>query len=440
MRRHFPFLTLILIIFCGNLLAQQISGGGSARHIALGGGPINPYLRDIARVHTNPAQLAVDSNIIWGDLGYLAADVPNGGSRSQFFGGAIALSDAFHVGAILNKRESPLYTIDPSAPPLDPITEMNTYVSGVLGFGAQQFSRPLSPIEIVGAYKSGTLDVGASVSYGRWSNERNAGTVLTQNARTLRIKLGASGPRILKALSLDIAVVVGLNSASAKYESSGQTSELSMEDGTEYGTDVRGEYAIDDRWTLVPRLRWYSNGWGMNQVKNGVPAVPNPGSSYGHDEVEFGIGAVFQKDDILIVGGLSYQQTELKSDYRSSLPLTTTTVTTTDLPKINLGAEIRLASWAAARIGYFDRLASVETVTGTSSGKTTSTVSTELPWYGDPNGLSAAQQRLTVGVGINTSGFCFDATVGEGYFLNGPWPLSGTAQQMFGVISMSFHF
>ena len=440
MRRLCFFLIMLFILCYGYVYSQQLSGGSSARHIALGGGPINPYLRDIMRVHINPAQLAADSNVVWGDLGYLAVDAPNGGSRHQFLGATVGITERLQAGLILNKRETPLYIVDPSTPALDPITEMNGYVGSVLGFSSQQFGRPQSPFELVGAYHGDSSDLGGSISYGSWKNERSAGGELTQSVQTFRIKFGVVASRFHRFLTIDCAVLFGLHTIDGKYTASGQTNELSMDDGLEYGVDVRTEYSLNDRSILVPRLRWYSSSWGMNQVKNGVPAAPNPASTYDHSELEIGVGANYHMDNVLITGGLSFQQTVLRSDYKTGSSSSITTTTITDLPKVNFGAEIRLTSWIVTRIGYFDRLAATETTVQSPSGKTTTTVSSELPWYGDPNGLSAAQQRVTVGIGVNVGGILFDGTIGEGYFLNGPWPLSGTAQEMFGVVSLNVHF
>jgi hypothetical protein len=428
------------LFFCEHALSRQLSVGSSARQISLGGGPVNPYLRDIMRVHTNPAVLAEDSNTVWGDLGYLAVDGSNGGSRYQFLGAGFSITDRFSAGVMLNKRESPLYIVDASTPALDPIDEMSGYSASVLGFGAGQFGRPLSPIELLATLRLDSVDVGGSISHGGWKNESSSGGKPSLSAQTWRVKLGLLAPRILSMLTVDASVLVGFNSVEGTNNPSGQPSKLSMDGGTELGLDVRGEYPVHSRWTVVPRLRWYTFSWGMNQVRNGVPASPNPASEYSHDEYELGVGLNYQRESVLIAGGLSLQQTILVSDYKSSASSNKTTTTISDLPKINLGAEIRLASWLEARVGYFDRLASTETAVKNSAGTTTTTVTSELPWYGDPNGLSANQQRITIGIGIGVAGLCFDATLGEGYFLNGPWPLSGTAQQMFGVASISYRF
>jgi hypothetical protein len=438
--KSFFLLAGLLILLWGNLYSQQFNGGSSARHIALGGGPINPFIRDAMRIHTNPAQLASDSNFIWSDLGYLATDASNGGSRYQFLGAGIGVTELISVGLILNKRESPLYAIDNATPALDPISEMNGYTGGVLGFGAGQFARPLSPLELVGSYHEPTCDIGGSITYGSWKNQRDVGGDLSQSVRTWRFKFGIVAPRISNSVTLDAAVLLGLNSMDATYTTAGQTNRLAMDGGTEIGLDVRTEYALDGRWTLVPRIRWYTFSWGMRQVRNGLTQFPDPVSEYDHDEYELGIGENFRVDNVLIVGGLSLQRTVLVSNYKNADASSKTTTTVDDLPKFNLGAEIGLASWFVARIGYFDRLATTETAVETNSGKTTTTVTSELPWYGDPNGLSAAQQRVTIGFGIKIESLVIDGTMGEGYFLNGPWPLSGTAQQMFGVVSMSFQF
>jgi hypothetical protein len=440
MHRQIFFLLGLVILLNGNAYPQRFDGGGSARHIALGGGPINPYLRDIMRVHTNPAQLASDSNFIWSDLGYLATDAANGGSRYQFLAVGIDVSERSSVGLILNKRESPLYTVDNATPALDPIDEMNGYVGSVLGFGSGQFARPLSPLEVVGSLHDSQYDVGGSITYGGWTNERSIGGDLSQSIRTWRFKLGFFAPHISNAIAVDAAVLLGLNSMEATYTAAGQMNSLSMDGGSELGLDVRTEYAVNGRWMLVPRIRWYTFSWGMSQVKSRLTLLPDPVSEYSHDEYEIGIGENIRLENVLIVGGLSYQRTVLVSNYKNAGASSKTTTTIDDLPKINLGAEIRLASWVVARIGYFDRLATTETVIETISGKTTTTVTSELPWYGDPNGLSAAQQRVTIGFGIEIERLMFDGTIGEGYFLNGPWPLSGTAQQMFGVVSVSFQF
>ena len=428
----------MIFLYC-HIYSQESPGGSSARHIALGGGPINPYLRDVMRAHTNPAEIASDSSVVWGDLGYLATDGANGGSRYQYFGASTPVTDQFHAGLILNKRESPLYVFD-SSPAMDPLGEINGLVGSILGFGAGQFGRPMSPVEVVGAYRAPSYDLGASVSYGGWKNSRTAADNLDEVDHTLRAKLGIVASDLSHSTCLDASVLLGFNSVNGSYTSSGQTSKLSMDGGTEFAIDVRIEGRLNDRWVLIPRVRWYTFGWELNETRNGTPSYPNPASDYGRDEFEIGIGEDFQTERVLIVGGMSYQRIALSTNYRTSTSQTKTTVTTEDLPKINVGIEIHVASWIVGRIGYFDRLADTKTELISSTGQTTTTISSELPWYGDPNGLSAAQQRLTLGFGLTVAGLAFDATVGEGYFLNGPWPLSGMAQQMFGVVSMNLQF
>jgi hypothetical protein len=429
---------LIVVFFFFSVVHSQsyVTGGGTARNISLGGGPVNPYLQDLLRIHTNPSQLAQYPNRVWGDIGFLAADVPQGGSRGQYIGVSVNITENNFVGLALNRRESPLYNVDASSPPRDPIQEMNTMVASVLSFGAQPFSRPLSPIELFWASRLDSLVVGASVGYGRWSGERSINGTSQQSVSTIRAKAGVT-ERISPYTLLDGSVLIGFNNMSGTATPAGSSqNELSMTGGTEFGADVRLKFDINNNWSFVPIARGYWFSWGMKEVRNGVLVIPDPVSEYSQSELEIGAGANFGKNGFLFVGGISYQRLALVSDYRASK----TTVTTDDIPKINLGAEFAIASWLVGRFGYFDRLSTVETSVSSGSSTTTTTSSTELPWYGDLNGLSAAQQRITMGVGMNVAGFSLDGTIGEGYFLNGPWPLSGTAQSLFSVLSLSYQF
>ncbi|MDE3057189.1 MAG: hypothetical protein KGJ59_04450 [Bacteroidota bacterium] len=426
-------------LFFFSIVHAQTSmiGGGTARNIALGGGPVNPYLQDLLRIHINPSLLVQYPNRVWGDVGFLASDVPQGGSRGQYIATSIGVDGRNFLGLALNRRESPLYNVDAANPPRDPVQEMNTMVASVLGFGAQQFSRPLSPIEAFWASRIDSLNVGASVSYGRWSGERSINGTSQQSVSTIRAKAGITD-RISPNTLFDGAVLVGFNSMSGTATPSGSPqNELDMTGGTEFGADLRLKCDFNSNWSFVPIARGYWFSWGMKQVRSGALVIPDPADEYSQSEVELGVGTNFSKNGFLLAGGFSFQRAVLVSDYHT---ISKTTVTITDLPKINLGAEFVIASWIVGRFGYFDRLSSVETEVASGSATTTTTTSSELPWYGDLNGFSAAQQRITIGVGMSVAGFSLDGTIGEGYFLNGPWPLSGTAQSLFNVVSFSYQF
>ena len=424
----------LLLLLSATALAQDIPSGGTARNIALGGGPANPYLEDLLRIHINPSLLASYGERVWGDLGFLVADGAQGGSRGQYLSAAFRLTESNTLGIALNRRESPLYNTDGSNPPRDPIQEMNSLVASILGIGAQPFPRPLSPVEVFWALRTAGVDLGASVSYGRAAGSRSGNAASEQSVSTLRAKLGIAAA-IEHGVSIDAGAIVGLNTVGGTSASAtGQQNELRMTDGMEFGTDARLVIPLNERCMLVPIGRLYSFTWGMKQVRNGTLVIPDPAAEYSHSELELGIGTRLSRNNILFVGGVSYQRTSMVSDSRT----TKTTVVISDIPKINLGVEISIASWLVGRLGYFDRLASTETTVESASGKNTTTISSELPWYGDLNGLTALQQRITLGIGVHVAGMSIDATVGEGYFLNGPWPVSGVAQAVFSMISLSY--
>jgi len=384
----------------------------------------------------NPSLLAQYADCVWGDLGFLAAEGAQGGSRGQYLAAALNVVQQHYIGIALNRRESPLYNVDAGTPARDPVQEMNRMVASVLGIGAQPYSRPLSPVELFWCLQLDSGAVGASLTYGRWSGERSGNGESRQSASTLRAKAGLAF-RVTTDLLLDGGVLAGLNAMSGTATpASGPKSELSMTGGIELGADVRLKANLDKRWSVVPVARWYSFSWGMKQVRNGILVIPDPAAEYSHSEIEAGAGVNFAREGLLLVGGLSLQRISTVSDYRTSK----TTTTTTDIPKINLGAEFALATWLTGRIGYFDRLSSSETTSQSGASKSKSTTSTELPWYGYLNGLTAAQQRITIGIGLHLGGVSLDGTIGEGYFLNGPWPLSGSAQSVFSVLSLNYRF
>src|SRR5712692_938311 len=133
--------------------------GGTARNISMGGGPINPYLVDVARVHINPALLSKYADYVWGDLGYINQDAGGGnanfgGGRFQYAASAFDFGKGFAAGMIVNKREGPLYNFepasaDPTFPARNPVAGLNA--SGLLP-GGFVMSQPLSPFEILASY------------------------------------------------------------------------------------------------------------------------------------------------------------------------------------------------------------------------------------------------------------------------------------------------
>ena len=108
------------------------------------------------------------------------------------------------------------------------------------------------------------------------------------------------------------------------------------------------------------------------------------------------------------------------------------------IPLISIGTEFELLSWLTGRLGYFKRLSTRKTVTEppASGTGTTEIIGTELAYV--PNlGMSSLSQQLSLGIGLKLSRLAIDGYVGERFLAAGPYIISGNAQDMFGVLSMS---
>ena len=437
-------LAFVLLIACliqiSTAQDSRSMSGGSARHISLGGGPINPYLVDVSRVHVNPALLGRFANFMWADIGYLRTDASGqvsnfGGGMFQYAGTNVRLGKGWTVAVILNKREGALFTMDPGAG-VDPTSGARDPISTVNAAGLG-IGRPMSPVEL-GASLSATDDLalGLSASVAGWSDRASStGGTTNVSSKVTAFKAGASY-QFGSGRMLDGALVLRLNDMDFSTSANGANpSSAKMNNGVELAGDARLIWELDDEWSLLPIARFYSFGWGP-EIASLPPQSVNPPDEFTRTEYEVGLGTNYKTDKVLLVGGVSLHS--VSSEWRHRvMQVSKVTTTEMDLPKINMGIEFSLIDWLIARAGYFKRLSSVETKneSGTSS---THETSRELPYYGDPNGLSESQQAFTLGVGVHFSGFSLDGTIAEGYFINGPWVLSGQPQSLFGVVSMHY--
>lgn len=432
-------LTLFLCILVVSLVfaddGRAISGG-TARHISLGGGPLNPFLLDASRLHINPALAGKYTEFVWGDIGYVIPDWPLGSGTSQYVGANFGFGMGISGGIIINKREGLLYTID-ADPARDPISYVNTNYA--LGMG-----RPLSPIEIFGSYSLDALNVGLSFTMAGWSSKDvNSTRTIEKSSRVTGFKAGATYD-LGEGNLVDGAVLFRLNSASYEYTPvSGTAGKLELDGGNEMGFNGRFIWNYNDNWSFLPIVRFYTYNYGPKITPAPVSPIPNPPVDLTFTEMEFGVGTNYKANKVLIAGGISFQTVKSETEDKSVANTTDNyTYTQTDFPKVNFGVEYTIADWLIARAGYFRRIGSDETKSDVTVGGTTTsstvTESKEVAWYGDPNNLTANQQAFTLGVGLHFDGFSFDGTIGEGFLLQGPYILSGQTNNLFGMLSMHY--
>jgi len=446
------FMLVVVLTTLLALVAQaqdlRVASGGTARNISLGGGPINPYLEDVMRVHTNPALLSKYANFVWGDIGYARTDASGdgptnfGGGQYQYLGASFSLCDQWVLGVIVNKREGPMFntSYDYAVDPVDALSD-NWYP----GFPVD-LSHPMTPIEVAASYEaSSVFNIGLSVAIAGWSDHTEIGTgqeesagVVDVSSRMTGFKLGGSYD-MGSGCSIDGAVLLRLNSANYTNSRTGvNPTQVTMSGGTEFGVDVRYIHKVNEKWNLVPIGRFSTFSWGPQVTP--APAAPsaNPPYNMTHTEYEIGVGTQYHTDKVLVAGGISLQSITSTYEDKTRAVEQKETDSQLDMPKINLGVEFSVTDWLVARAGFFKRLSSSETKYEDSTLVADYKTSEELPYANDPNELNEGQQAFTLGVGFHFSGFSIDGTVGEGYLINGPWLLSGIEQNVFGMVSMHY--
>ncbi|MEX2117725.1 MAG: hypothetical protein WEB37_12645 [Bacteroidota bacterium] len=457
MKQLFSVLLIVLVI--GMAEAQEkpkAVSGGLGRTTALGGSPYNPYVQDYTDVFTNPAYAAWNKDLLFGELGNSFANqyVAPGQYAAYILGlGNLAL------GVAIGKREGPMFA-------------ENAYGTGIFAWSDYMIpsinantpvatGEPLAPVQVFGAFKAGSLTIGAGL-YRSWWSFLDDGTGSMGALQKLEIsnnQTGFKGGILLEltpSVLVDAGVLFRINSSSGDFTDgnagANPTAQAYSATGTEIGVNGRIFMKFSDKLTLVPQVRFATFGYQPELKDNTTPAPPTPVNNkpndYGRTEFEVGIGANSSFDGGWVTVGVAVQSISLSNDVTTQpggagTPLQTTksTMSWFDLPKFNVGAEFDLLSWMKGRLGYFKRLSSMSTTTEPPSpGQKTETSTSQEPGYIPSLGFSGAQQQVSLGLGIILNRISIDGYVGERVLAAGTWLLSGRAQDIFGVLSISVKF
>jgi len=464
MKKLFMVFALITSLMYSGYGQDKVTplSGGTGRTAALGGGPYNPYIMDYTDVFVNPANAVRYNSLLFSDIGYTFTAYNAAG---QYVGYTMSLGD-LALGLAVGRREGPMFpelsygqaagapysNSDYMKPALD--AAVASYPGGG-GFGATAV--PLAPIQLYVATNLGGLTVGGAVYRSSWSREENktptvgaARRIFTRNSQT-GFKLGILAD-ISTGMSLDGSFLLRLNGSrgewsdtSAALNPNSATYDVT---GTEIEVNVRAFIKMSDRVQLIPMARFMTFGYKPNMTDNTTPApavVNSTPNDYGRTDFEVGVGIHNTFENGFVVAGVSFQQITLSNNVTTivaaALQTTKNTQTQTDLPKFNFGAEIGLLDWLVGRFGYFKRFTSTNNkVEPPSPGVTTESTTSSEPSFIPTLGRTAAEQQLTVGLGIKVSRVSLDGYVGERFLAAGPFILSGNAQDLFGVLSLSFRF
>lgn len=457
-------LVLAALIVVGIVGAQEkpkALSGGTARTASLGGGPYNPYIQDYTDVFVNPANAAMYSDLLYSDVGYNFATYS---ATGQFVGWTLGLGD-LALGVAVGRREGPMfgelaYGGGTFASSDYMVNDINGYTGANFGITTQE---PRAPIQVYGAFKMGLLTVGGGIYRSSWSrtDDGTASVAQDQKADYSNSQTGIKGGVLVEltpSFIVDGSFLFRMNSSQVEYTDKTPATPATDPSSTKYdgsGNELaingRVFFKLSDRTTVIPMVRFSTFSYKPKQTftVNPMPASPilTTPNDYGRTEFEVGAGINTKFDGGWVVVGASVQSIKLRNDVSSQTafgqPITTTKYSTTafDLPKINFGAEVELLSWLSGRFGYFKRLSNQTTTVEPPAPAT----KTEQTIGGEPSfiptlGKTAIQQQLAMGLNISAGRLSIDGYMGERVLAAGSWLLSGAAQDIFGVLSLSVKF
>ena len=433
----------------------QAVSGGTGRTVALGGGPYNPYITDYTDVFVNPAYASRYQSLLYSDIGY---GIGGYAAAGQYVGYTMSVG-GLSVGLAVGRREGPMFpensygagnvtygNSDYMVPVLD------VYLPGAFGTPGS----PLAPLQVFVATRISGMTLGAAIYRSSWSRNEEytaaaggASEKMSANNTQTGFKVGTLMD--IGGSTLDVSVLLRMNGSTAEWSDTNtavnpNTSKYDVS-GTEFGVNARLMMKMSDQVELVPVLRYMTFGYKPEYTDNTTPA-PTPANNtpndYGRTDLEIGVGVNNRFENGFVTVGLSFQQITLHNDVTSvvgtALETRKQTRTATDLPKLNFGAELGLTDWLTGRFGYFKRFTSTESkVEAPNTPTTVSEVSSEAT-YVPTLGFSAADQQVSLGLGIKVSRLSLDGYVGEQFLSSGTYLLSGMTHELFGVLSVSFRF
>ena len=458
-----------LVVVCAAcLLYHQVSQasdttaaiqGGYARTLALGGGPANYFLNDYTDLYINPAYIGQYSNLVSVELGTGFSSGSGFSTTNQFYGASFAL-EKVTLGLTVGKREGPMFSENSYGYQTGGYysacdymkSALDSYLQNIL---VQSSSEPLTPLQLIAGFTLGNASIGIALYESAWSREDDGTGTVSQGRKCSAalsqygIKAGVLYP-LNEITTLDLAGCFRLNHASSDYSDNNTNAPIveSSFSATGYELSLVGRvfHKISPKLSIVPIARaelfFYDPEVTSKPQSNYLLPLPN---SYSKWECELGAGLQSRWENGLAVMGLSIQYITLKNDvvsYNGIIHQTTRyTRSWFDLPKINAGVEYAAVKWLLLRAGFFKRISMQRTrIEPPSPLPSIESNITVEPGFVPSFGLSSSEQAVSLGVGIVINQFVLNGYLAEQMLGKGIYLLSGMQQNIFGVVSLNYHF
>ena len=411
---------LLAILFVTVLMFSNVSFGqnaipsGTARFEALGS---SPFILDASiDINNNPAWSSMYRNYAFGDIGRNTVD--DFQLTDQFAAVNFGISKDLTLGLVLNKRED----------------MWNNFLNDTTVFPSANVSQPIVPLKILFSWSNKSFSLGLAPYYTAWSLDAISTPTSGSTAEIKRSSssLGATlGILALLNKSGWIEGAVDFKMNSFKQVTTGGLNEtIDNQGGLQLSVMTRAFFQVDKKtdFNIVPYL-----GFGMYSWNPEV--VPAPASTiypkYSNINFAGGIGINFRVlEDGFLATGLSAGYSSYKIEQLNNVSSDQETFTSFILPKFNIGLEWNLTEWMQARLGYSRSVTSYKDKSEFSTGTFELTQSL----------ASLADETISTGLGLQFSRFSFDGTIGENFFKQAPWIISGKSQTLFGVLSASYNF
>jgi hypothetical protein len=433
--------------------------GGYARILALGGGPTNYFLNDYTDIYFNPAYIEQYANLVCVELGTGFSSGSGFSTTNQFYGASFAL-EKVTLGLTVGKREGPMFSENSYGYQTGGYysacdymkSALDSYLQNIL---VQSSSEPLTPLQLFAGFTLGNMSIGIALYESNWSREDDGTGTVSQGRKCSAalnqygIKAGVLYP-LNETTTLDLAGSFRLNDASSDYSDNNTNAPITESSFSAAGYELsligRAFYKISPKLSIVPiaRAEYFFYDPEVNSKPQSNLLLPLP-NSYSKWEFELGAGVQSRWENGLAVMGLSIQYITLKNDagsYNGTIHQTTRyTRSWFDLPKINAGVEYSATKWLLLRAGFFKRISTQRTrIEPPSPLPPIESKVTVEPGFVPSFGFSSSEQALSLGIGIVIDQFVLNGYLAEQMLGKGIYLLSGVQQNIFGIVSLNYHF
>jgi hypothetical protein len=405
---------MLLFVVAAGVFSQSIPSG-TGRYEALGN---SPFILDAATdINNNPAWTNYYRNYSFGDIG---RNTDGEGSAfelsDQYAGVSFGVTKTLALGMIVNKRN-------------DAWDLFGGYATG------NGVSAPIVPFKGLVAYSlNKNFHIGLAPYVAMWKRnyEHSAATDTNSSSRSLGADLGVMYN--MKKGWIEGTVRFRMNKYEQETIDTALTTIRDNDGGMEIGVALRGWFNTKSKTAVVPVLGFFMYNFTPKTVSGSTTVL---GPEYSFLNINGGVGLNIPiTDDIQIAGGVVAEYNTFKASFTgdSTNPSTEDKVTDLVAPRFHMAGETRIADWLTGRFGFNRAIIMRSGESSETLGGSTTTINL------DELLASNSVQTISLGAGFHFGRFSIDATVSERWLKQGINFVSGTSNELFGVVSASYNF